>query len=408
MAFASRIWKKLSSPWSGRPAVRSRRRPTRLDIAWDCLEERTVLSHIGGLHPAHVAPAFSGHSHTGGGDSDSGAGKGSHSSSISTARQTLDSDIQKIETDSDTTIGELTTLHSAFQTLKSDGLKPTSQKALATFENNLVTALASGTALTDNTTLLNQFIALYTGSPTTQQTTDLTAAYNALAAAVTSSNISQADITTIANDFSALTSAQGGSSTATFPYFNLVTGAMQGPGGGQNGLGSGCGNSQGGSGTSDVSTARQTLSSDIQTIEAASDTTIGELTTLHTAFQTLKSDGLKPSRQKDLASFENNLVTANASGTTLAGNTTLLNQFIALYSSSPTTQQTTDLTAAYNALASAVTSTNISQANITTISGDWSALLNAEGSSSTASFPYFSLVTGQFRLPGGEHGGRRG
>jgi hypothetical protein len=88
-------------------------------------------------------------------------------------------------------------------------------------------------------------------------------------------------------------------------------------------------------------------------------------------------------------------VTTSASGTTLAGNSTLLSQFEALYTSSPTAQQTTDLTAAYNALAAAVTSSNITSADITTIDNDWSAVLAAEGSSSTDTYPYFSLVTGR-------------
>jgi hypothetical protein len=75
-----------------------------------------------------------------------------------------------------------------------------------------------------------------------------------------------------------------------------------------------------------------------------------------------------------------------------------------LYTSSPTTQQTTDLTAAYNALAAAVTSSNITSANITTINTDWAAVLAAEGSTSTATYPYFNLVAGQVGH-GGEGGG---
>ena len=42
----------------------------------------------------------------------------------------------------------------------------------------------SNLALTGNATLLGQFEALYTSSPTATQTTDLTNAYNALASAV--------------------------------------------------------------------------------------------------------------------------------------------------------------------------------------------------------------------------------
>jgi hypothetical protein len=88
-------------------------------------------------------------------------------------------------------------------------------------------------------------------------------------------------------------------------------------------------------------------------------------------------------------------VTAYASGTTLTGNATLLSQFEAIYTSLPTTQQTTDLTTAYNALAAAVTSSNITSANITAINTDWAAVLAASNRTSPATFPYFLLVTGQ-------------
>jgi len=139
----------------------------------------------------------------------------------------------------------------------------------------------------------------------------------------------------------------------------------------------------------------QQLHSDILTIEAASGVTVGQLAGVASAFQTLKSDGLSPSSKSAVKSFENTLVTNFASGTTLTGDATLLGQFEVLYTSSPTTQETTDLTTAYNALAAAVASSNITSSNITTINNDWSALLSAKGSTSTDTFPYFDLVTGQ-------------
>ena len=132
----------------------------------------------------------------------------------------------------------MTAIRAAFQTLDSDGLQPSSRSALSSFENSLVTSFASGTTLTGNATLLAQFEAIYTSSPTTQETTDLTTAYNALAAAVTSSNITSADITTINTDWAALLAAEGSTSTATFPYFSLVTGG--GPTGGGPGMGLAC------------------------------------------------------------------------------------------------------------------------------------------------------------------------
>lgn len=76
-----------------------------------------------------------------------------------------------------------------------------------------------------------------------------------------------------------------------------------------------------------LTTALQTLHGEEQTIELASGTTIGQLTAITSAFQTLSADGLTPSSQSALSSFEDSLVTANASGTTLAGNATLLAQF---------------------------------------------------------------------------------
>jgi hypothetical protein len=134
-------------------------------------------------------------------------------------------------------VGQLTAIAAAFETLKTDGLSPSSQSALRSFENSLVTDYASGTALIGNATLLSQFEAIYTSSPTTQETSDLTTAYNALAAAVTSSNITSADISTINTDWAAVLAAEGSTSTATFPYFQLVTG-QQGPGYGDSGQGS--------------------------------------------------------------------------------------------------------------------------------------------------------------------------
>jgi hypothetical protein len=149
------------------------------------------------------------------------------------------------------------------------------------------------------------------------------------------------------------------------------------------------------SSSSTLSSALQTLRTDIETIESASGTTVAQLAAIATAFDTLKSDGLAPSSQSALKSFENTLATDFASGMTLTGNSTLLSEFEALYTSSPTTQETTDLTTAYNALAAAVTSSNITSADITTINTDWAAVLAAEGSTSTNTFPYYELVTGQ-------------
>ena len=149
----------------------------------------------------------------------------------------------------------------------------------------------------------------------------------------------------------------------------------------------------------------KTLQTEIQTIEFASRTTVGELTGIRVADQTLAKDGLFPTSPSALASFENSLVTTNANPSTpVKDNATLLNQFVAIYTTSPstlTTQQTRDLGTAYNALAAAVTSANITSADIMTINTDWAAVLAAEGSTSTATYPYFTLVTGRAEGLGG-------
>jgi hypothetical protein len=154
--------------------------------------------------------------------------------------------------------------------------------------------------------------------------------------------------------------------------------------------------------------ALQTLRNDALTIELGSDTTVGQLAAIRSAFDTLSSDGLSPNSRSALRSFENSLVKANASATDLSSDSSLLSQFKSLYTSDPTKQQSTDLTTAYNALAAAVTSSNITSSDITTISTDWATLLAAAVSSSTATYPYFALVTGQASVylggPGGDGG----
>ncbi len=145
-----------------------------------------------------------------------------------------------------------------------------------------------------------------------------------------------------------------------------------------------------------LQTALQNLAKQVQTIELASGTTVGELTAIRVANQTLATDKLTPSSYSALQSFENSLVTTNATTPgSLTGNSTLQAQFAALYTSTPTTQQTTDLNTAYNALAAAVTSAGITSADITAINTAWSAVLTASNSTSTATFPYFTLATGQ-------------
>jgi peptidoglycan DL-endopeptidase CwlO len=241
----------------GRAHSGKTRRPRQVAIACESLEDRVTPAHMGiahnalahlqaAAHHAHATGTLSTTSAAGStgtttaasqsttvSSSSSAASSSSSSSALSTAEKTLKGDIQTIELASGTTVGQLTAIAVALETLKTDGLSPSSESALKSFENTLVTDYASGTTLTGNATLLSQFEAIYTSSPTTQETTDLTTAYNALAAAVTSSNITSADITTINTDWAAVLAAEGSTSTATFPYFQLVTGQQGFDGTGQ-------------------------------------------------------------------------------------------------------------------------------------------------------------------------------
>lgn len=233
MAHSKNVLRQLMSAFLGDSRSPKRRRMRQAIPMLDGLEDRVVLSHLGSLAhiPAsHVTSLQTAPTTTSSTSITRESTTGTTSSTVSTALQTLRSDIQTIELASGTTIGELTAIRAALRTLASDGLQPSSSSALSSFENSLVESFANGTTLTGNATLLAQFEALYTTAPTTQQTTDLTTAYNALAAAVTSSNITSADLTTIDTDWAAVLAAEGSTSTATFPYFTLVTGGAGGAG----------------------------------------------------------------------------------------------------------------------------------------------------------------------------------
>jgi hypothetical protein len=265
MKLTGNLWKKLTIAWGSGSAPARPRRPRRVDLSWDCLEERKVLSHVGLHHHVHAHHAASSLTSSVAGTSTTAStansaesstaastiastaasttssttgsttSSGTSTSALSSALQTLHNDVQAIELASGTTVGQLAAIATSFAALKSDGLTPTSASALTTFENELVTNTAGAT--TSPTTTLNDFELLYTSTPSTltaTQTADLTTAYNALTSAVNSSNITAANISTINTDYAAVLAAQGSTSTATYPYFTLVTG-HGGPGEGMEG-----------------------------------------------------------------------------------------------------------------------------------------------------------------------------
>jgi hypothetical protein len=253
MAPAKNALHRLMSVILGNSPPPRRRRSRQVSPTVVGLEERIALSSVGGFHHHHhahhaastsatvssTATTSSTAATTSTTNTTSLTSTPSSSSTLNAARQQLRSDVQTIELASGTTIGELTAIRAAFETLSSDGLKPSSSSALSSFEDSLVKSFANGTTLAGNSTLLSQFEALYTTDPTDQETTDLTTAYNALAAAITSSNITSSDLATIDADQAAIDAAVGSTDTDTFPYFTLVNGRAGGVGGG-GGMEGGC------------------------------------------------------------------------------------------------------------------------------------------------------------------------
>ncbi len=337
------------------------------------------------------------------------------STAVTTALQTLNGDVQTVTQSSGATVGEMATLQADLNALYAAGVRPTSFSALQSFENSLVTTLATNptTNLSTDTTLSTQFASLFTGTGTggTTPPTVVTNVYNDLANIVTSAGITSAQITTISNDWSALLAAEGSTSTATYPYFTLATG--QGGLGempyGFNGFGGFSGDFGNESGSSSaVSTAETTLNGDVQTFVQSSKTTVGDLGTLASDMQAVVAAGYRPTSESALATFQNSLVTSYTSGTAIATDTTLQTQFNKLFTNASTTASTTVLSNAYAALSKAITDSGITSSTITTISKDWSALLTAAGSTSTTTYPYFNLITGQPGGPEGGFGGRFG
>ena len=161
------------------------------------------------------------------------------------------------------------------------------------------------------------------------------------------------------------------------------------------------------SSSSTLATALATLKSDIQTIELASDTTVGQLAAIATAFETLKTDGLTPTSQSALESFENSLVTDFRLGDDLD------RQRDAAESIRGALHELADDAGndrPHDGVQCARGGGDFLEYHVGghhAINTDWSAVLAAEGSTSTATFPYFQLVTGQAGRDQGRGHGRR-
>jgi hypothetical protein len=195
-----------SSAWSGG----SPRRPRRAELAWDCLEERTVLSHVGGaglqqaLHRAHAH-----HSSIGSGTSTTTGTTTTTTGStqLQTDQQALNAAIQALRKTSGTTVGELATLRSDFQALRQAGLVPASS-AIEQFKTDLLTAVAAantaGTALT--TDQLSSLRAEFTnafGTSATSSTSNaalISQAFTDLVTAAKATGYTTAQVATISTD----------------------------------------------------------------------------------------------------------------------------------------------------------------------------------------------------------------
>jgi hypothetical protein len=153
--------------------------------------------------------------------------------------QQLRSDIATIESQSTVTVGQLAALREDFINLANSGLYPDG-KRLATFENDLLTAVAasrtagSGGALTAAETSMLQGELGTAFSSSVSRSTELNQLYNDMLAIAQDSNIATANITTITGDQAKIqadlsaSSSSGTSSTTT----GTATGCEGSPGSG--------------------------------------------------------------------------------------------------------------------------------------------------------------------------------
>jgi hypothetical protein len=146
----------------------------------------------------------------------------------------------------------------------------------------------------------------------------------------------------------------------------------------------------------------QQLRTDIETIQSQSKVTVAQLAALRQDFITLAMSGLYPNGS-ELATFENDLLTAVAasntagSGGTLSATetSTLQGELGTAYGSS--VSSSTALNQLYNDMLAIAQDSNITTANITTITGDQAKIqadLSASSSSSSSSSSSTTTTTG--------------
>jgi hypothetical protein len=213
MQSLSDIMRGIIAARGGKTPMASPRRSRKAALSWDCLEERTVLSHFG--FPQGLGSGF--FFGTGG----SGRTQGStQNTQLTTAITKLKSDIQTIQSKSTETVAQIVALHSDFHTLEQAGLFPNRQ-LYQTFENDLLTAVAASRTAGNNGTL--------TSAQTSTLQAELESAFGPSAsnnaqvgqlfkddlAIVQASEIDSADLATIAKDQANIKAALGTTSTGS-------------------------------------------------------------------------------------------------------------------------------------------------------------------------------------------------
>ena len=204
----SDITRGMLAARGGKTPMASPRRSRKAALSWDCLEERTVLSHFG-FSQGFGGGLFFG---TGGFGRTQGS---TQNTQLTTDVKQLKSDIEKIQSKSSETVAQIVAVRSDFHTLAQAGLFPNRQ-SLQTFENNLLTAVAAagnnGTLTPDQTSTLKAELASAFG-PKASDNAQVDQLFSDDLAIVKASNVNSSDLSTIMTDQSKIKADLGTTST---------------------------------------------------------------------------------------------------------------------------------------------------------------------------------------------------
>jgi hypothetical protein len=312
------------------------------------------------------------------------------SSQLQTDQTKLQTDLQTLAAKSGVTVADLNNLANDDRALSIAGAQPDSS-SLQTSLSALATAVASGADTTQAKSDLSKALA---GSASVPQAT-LDTAVNDVVQAIQDSHVTTDDLTTIANDHSAIQKdlgiAPGGAPGVDASLVgNLANlGVLGSPGLG--GLGgpmkfTGQGGRFGGqaiqgSQNTQLQTDQTKLQTDLQAIAAKSDVTVAELNNLATDDQAIAQATTKPDATK-LQTGLTELATAVSAGTDTTQAVADINAAFANtgLSSSTINKAITDVT-------QIIQDSHITSDQLTTIAADHTAIQNdlaATGSNSTA------------------------